>query len=448
MTFDAQQLATILDRLPQPRRWLVGFSGGLDSTVLLHALVAAKSTIPVVAIHVNHGLSSRAEQWQQHCEALAAQWRVELICENVEVSNRGRGIENAAREARFAIFERHVQTGDVLLLAHHLADQAETLLYRLLRGTGPRGLGGMQPCRQFHRGHIARPLLEFSRRRIADYAETNQLTWIDDDSNQQHVFDRNYLRHRVMPALAERWPDFQQRWSQSATLCREAEQLNEDLAALDLSACGERIERLGHSVKLAALAQLAPYRRRNMLRYWLRCHYAAVPEQQHLQEIERQFFSQSVPSADRSSAKVAWGTTELRCFAERLYLLPRLPDSDSSVELIWDGIDTPLTLPDGSSLSTQSGGQLLLPSAPVEIRWRQGGERCQPHRRAHSQTLKKLLQEYQLEPWLRDRVPLVYCGGRLAAVGDLWVCKDFVAQSHQTALSLAWSYVPQAQVDT
>lgn len=443
MTFDVHLLVQVLQRYPQPKRWLVGFSGGLDSSVLLHALVACETTIPVVPVHINHGLSPQAPQWQRHCEDVSRALGLTLICEQVRVENHGQGIENAAREARFAVFKQHVRAGDVLLLAHHLDDQVETLLYRLLRGTGPRGLGAMQPWRAFYGGHIGKPLLEFSRQSITAYAETHQLTWIEDDSNQQRAFDRNYLRHEVLPLLQQRWPEFQRRWLQTAALCREADQLNEELAALDLSHCDEQPQRLGCSVDLAVLQQMTPQRRHNLLRYWLRRHGGSVPEFQHMEEIERQLFT----GPPAPAATVAWGNNELRHFNNRLYLLPQLPPADSERETAWSLDCDSLVLDDGAHLSFERvvGSGLVVPTSAVTVRRRRGGERCQPQQRAHSQQLKKLFQEYAIEPWLRDHVPLIYVGDALAAVGDLWVCRGFAAPADQPGLVLRWDY-PAAEL--
>lgn len=435
LEFGPQALLPVLRPHQPVKRWLVGFSGGLDSTALLAALVAAEPEQPVLAIHVNHGLSPQADNWQRHCEDLCRQWRVECRVEKVAVRSAGHGLEDAARAARYRAFQAHMEEGDVLLLGHHRDDQAETLLFRLMRGAGPRGLGAIVAQRPFGKGRLVRPLLDFSREALEAYARDAGLVWITDESNRDESFDRNFLRHQVMPLLEKRWPDFGARWARSAEACQEAEQLNRDLAALDLEHCGERPERLGWSVDRNSLVNLPDYRRNNLLRHWATALDLPVMERKHLEEIEKQLFA----PAPSPGATVEWSGASLRTYRERLFLLPPLPprpDRDRA-PLAWTGQEE-LTLPDGSRLSAEPAeAGLKVPLGRAEVQWRKGGERCKPAGRARSQTLKKLLQEFGLEPWLRDGVPLIYLDGQLAAVGDLWVCSEFMAET-QPACQLRW----------
>lgn len=419
---------------PSAQRWVVGYSGGLDSTTLLAALQALELSQPIVAIYVHHGLSSLADDWQAHAQAQCEQWGIEFRAVRVTVQNSGFGIEDAAREARYRAYKKEVKAGDVLLLGHHQDDQAETLLFRLLRGAGPRGLGAMVRERPFGEARLLRPLLGFSKAELEAYVRSRKLEWVTDDSNSENIFDRNFLRQQVMPLLASRWPGFAERWQHTAEACQAADRLSQDLASLDLEEGGERVERWGWSVDLGFCRQLPDYRRDNLLRYWTILHELPIMDRKALAEIHKQFFEVDEPS---SRSCVQWGGAELRYFRDRLYLSRILPPLINQSPVIWS-VSSPQPLPGAGYLKGELVKGGLRQSAQVEVRWREGGERCRPLGRQHSQTVKKLLQEYALEPWLRDRVPLIYLDGALAAVGDLWICEGFQAQPDDIGLRLTW----------
>jgi tRNA(Ile)-lysidine synthase len=432
----AQTCSRFLAAQQGVKRYWVALSGGLDSCVLLHLLAEHRPAVPVHVIHVNHQLSTRANQWQSHCEALAAAYGFPFTAEKVTVAAAGRGLEMAARDARYAVFERVLAPGDLLLMAHHQNDQAETVLLRLLRGAGLRGLGAMPEQRSLGAGRAGRPLLEHTRSELQSYAESEGLAWVEDESNESVVYDRNFLRLQVLPQLAQRWPQFAQRFAHAARSLRESEQLLTEYASEDLTAAGCRPERLGQSISLADVAGLSRARRNAVLRHWIaRCGYQP-PERVHLEQVDQMLIAET-----DTQPQVGWGQCELRRFNTRLYLLPRLP-SPAKTELSWYPPE-PVTLPDSSRLWATHGAAGLRSGTDYRISFRQGGERCQPHNRSHSQKLKKLLQEYSLEPWLRDRVPLIYAGDQLAAVGDLWVCKAFY-QEGEGALRVRWECEPQA----
>lgn len=416
------------------KRWLVGFSGGLDSTALLAALVAAKPRQPIVAIHVNHGLSDNAADWQRHCLTVCRDWEVECRVEVVRVRSSGYGWEDAARNARYQAFQSHMESGDILLLGHHRDDQAETLLFRLMRGAGPRGLGSISAQRPLGPGTLVRPLLTVSKAELETFARSAGLDWISDESNADEAYDRNYLRQQILPLLARRWPNFTERWRLTAEACQQADQLSQDLGRIDLEHCGERCERWGWSVDWECLGRMPTYRRHNLLRTWAARHDLPLMCRKHLREADKQFFAAEVSS----QSLLRWANGNLRFHAGRLYLTPDLGQAQDREPLVWS-LDRPLSLPEGGWLSAQTGhGGLRVPSGQVEVRWRQGGERCRPDERGHSQSLKKLLQEYGLEPWLRDRIPLIYIDGQLAAVGDLWACKGFKARQDEVGYHLQW----------
>ncbi len=420
MAFTAEQLRTYLPPITSPSAiWWIGFSGGLDSTVLLHALTQLALPVQLRALHINHQISPNANAWQNQCGDFCAQHAVPFHAEKVRVENSGKGIEDAARTIRYAVFEKNLAPNDVLFTAHHANDQAETLLLRLLRGTGPRGLAAMASVRALGAGLLVRPVLHFSRADLEAYAQAHQLRWVDDESNLDDDYDRNFLRNQVMPLLQDRWPEFKRKWQQTAELCAQQEAMVEELAREDLLRAAPLVARVGQSIELDALRLLSPARQQNLLRFWLRSLHYTTPEQLHWQQIERQI----IQGRDDAQTRVSWGNVALQTYRQRLYLLPvQLPEMELQFELTNDD----------SSLRLKAD----LPA--LQIRYRTGGERCKPAGRAHSQTLKKLLQDYALEPWLRDKVPLVFSGDELVAVGDLWVCAGFVAAEDEAGFALYW----------
>lgn len=443
MTFSPAALKSALPAEESVKRFWIALSGGLDSMVLLHAVASLKLRVPVMALHVNHQISPNADAWQQQCALFCKTLQIPFYAEKVAVEHAGRGLEDAAREARYGVFERYLQPGDVLLTAHHADDQAETLLLRLMRGAGPRGLAAMAPQRELGVGHLCRPLLAVSRAELQAYADAQNLTWVEDESNLNAHYDRNFLRHKALPILRERWPQLSRRLQQTAELCAVNEELLSELAAEDLAAAGVRPERTGQSISVAALRQLSDARRHNLLRYWLRKENLDLPEQSHLVQFERQVM------AGRADAEItlAWGNLTLHRYRERLYVLPRMDNRVQTLEpyvFVLAGAARQIPLTQGGNLNFEYINQVtdvncLQANLPgLSLRWRQGGERCQPIGRTHSQTLKKLLQEYGLEPWWRAQLPLVFSGDTLVAAGDLWVCKGFAAAPGQPGYRLAW----------
>jgi tRNA(Ile)-lysidine synthase len=411
MIFSPAALTHFLPELPREATGWVALSGGLDSCVLLHALVALKLPVKIHALHINHQLSPNAENWQQHCADFCAQLNVPFTAIKVDVKNSGRGLEDAAREARYAVFEQHLHTGDYLLTAHHADDQTETMLLRLMRGTGPRGLAAMAQSRPLALGNLYRPLLHFTRTELEEYAHAKKIKWVNDESNANNHYDRNFLRNKVMPLLRERWPTFANQWQQTAELCAANEVLIDELAAQDLLLAAMQTEFIGTSISLVYCKNLSPERRHNLLRYWLRGQSLHTPEQVHLQQIEQQI----IHGRQDAATQIDWGDVSLRVYRQRIYALP-LIDFPINIELKF--------------ILTEAGEKPLLKSdlPNLHIRYRQGGERCRPLGRAHSQTLKRLLQDYSVAPWLRENLPLVFSADDLVAVSDLWICEGYVAE--------------------
>jgi len=422
-----------IDAAPQI---LVGLSGGMDSILLLELLNEQIDSKRIQAVHINHGLSDNADQWQRFTEDYCRQLGVDFYAEKIQLVVTGEGIEAAAREARYTVFEKRLKKNGLLFLAHHADDQVETVLYRLLRGSGSKGLAGMPESRSLGLGKLIRPLLAYSKQAVQREAVDKGLKWIEDESNLDNHFDRNYLRNRVVPIISERWPDYAQSVMHSAALSHQADQLSKDLATEDIAGLDPKKERAGWSISIEAFSAFTKLRQKNILRYWSEIQYLSAPSATIINEI----LSSVIGARQDASPEVVWRSQCWARFQNRLYLLTYKNKQHQRDQTIrWD-LQNSLFLADGSCLKAQfSGGKGLTSKIDsVEIRYRRGGERCRPLGRGRSTSLKKLLLEYQLPPWLRDRVPLFYVEDQLVAVGDLWVCEGWCAGSEERGIEIHW----------
>ena len=449
MTLEVNHLSEHLNKFNKANHLYVGYSGGLDSHVLLHVIIELIGKKRITAVHVNHQLSSNSDIWQKHCEDRCLEIGVDIICKTVSIKNRGTGIEDAARNARYSVFEKLLKKNDLLILAHHADDQIETMLFRLFRGSGIKGMSGMPISRLLGNGELFRPLLPFFRRDLESYASANQINWIEDDSNLDIAFDRNFIRHKLIPTINERWPNSSFKLNRSANIFAESDFLINILAQKDFKIVTEVSERVGWSISIDKLNGFEIIRQKNILRYWFNLHNLTLPSHAVLDNA----LNQMIGSKIDAEPFVSWGDLQLRRFNKKLYLLPlNFEDPNYSVkkkkgrELLeknsikWDG-SSHLILPDSSSLCVKlkiKGGLRIDVKKNLEIRFRSGGERCKPKGRSGSNTLKKLFQEYSLEPWLRNNIPLIYIDNRLAAVGDLWVCDEFCAEPDELGIQLEW----------
>ena len=438
MNFSPESLLANLIDLDKVDRYLVAFSGGLDSHVLLHALSALRiqnDNFPSVeALHVHHGVSDNADRWVKQCETVCQHLSVPITVRQVNPDLSVASRENAFREARYAAFQSVIETGDVLLLAHHADDQFETILFRMMRGTGAQGAAGIRSTRPLGRGQLLRPLLSFSREDLETYARLNKLSWIEDESNADTGFDRNFLRHKVVPLLTRRWPGCRQAMTRFAKINTQIQQSVDFFVQRELSELGEGGERLN----LDWLASYETPVQLELLRGWLQRLDLPAPGYDQLLQIQTRVM------AARPDAQpvLSWSGVEIRRFNGALYAMLPLPKHTVEKEYIWS-VSERLHLPSGGVLSaekTTDGSRLKASFADtgLVVRFRQGGERCQPAGRIGSHPLKKLLHEYRVPPWLRDRVPLIFDQETLIAVANLWICEGFQADESEPGYSLCW----------
>ena len=399
--------------------WCVALSGGLDSSVLLHLLVSARaqeSLPPLKAIHVHHGLQSQAGDWAEHCRSVCRQLEVELHVAKVQVPAVA-SLEQAARQARYQAFAQYLGDGEVLLAAQHQDDQAETLLFRLLRGAGVLGLAAMKPARPLEAGALVRPLLGVPQAQLQTYALEHGLCWVEDPSNQSTAYDRNYLRLEVAPLLRQRWPQFTRAFARTAQHMSEAVELLDELAAEDLAVLQRQASPWPWldvpSLPISALCELSEARQKNLLRYWLR-DYVSMPDTEHWQGW------QHLRDAG-ADAQPIWhlGSGQLRREAGRIWWLTGawLESAPSAL------VDLPVASP--FSIELPNNGRLWsegkIAGERLYAAYRQGGERMQLPNRG-GRDLKRLLNEEGVPSFVRARLPLLFLDEQLVAVANLPLC--------------------------
>ncbi len=438
-------------------RLVAGLSGGIDSIVLLDVLrrVAIKQRFELVALHVNHQINPAAAQWARFCRAYCRRLGVPLTVVKVVVP-REASLEAAARNARYAAFA--ALPADFVVLAHNLDDQAETVLLQLLRGAGVKGASAMPVLRKVEgemmkdevndkvsRSHAAsprgpgssvppailRPLLEVPRSAIASYAAVRKLEWIEDDSNANVDFDRNFLRHRVLPVIAERYPAYRRTLARAGRNFAEAAALLHELAQRDAQVEDARID-------IAALRKLTAPRARNALRFFLDAHGARMPSAARLAECLRQL---TAPRATHMAIDL--GAHELRRYGGELSVVVKTIPLRAEFCRGWQG-GPHIAVPEmaGKLLMKKSRGAGIslakLQAAPVTLRTRKGGERLRPDARRPRRSLKNLLQEARLPPWQRERLPLLFCGDSLVYVPGIGIDADFSARAGEPAIQPLW----------
>lgn len=430
--------------LPRDGAYLVAFSGGADSTALLHALASLRGehALRVRALHVHHGLQAAADAWADECARFCERHAIPLTVVRVSVARRGKGIEAAARIARYDALKTALAPGEVLLTAHHRDDQAETLLLQLLRGAGVTGLGGMAPCTEFGQGLHVRPLLAVPRAALLAYCRGHGLTWIEDPSNDDRGMRRNWLRHEVMPVLARHVPHASANLARSAMHVRDADVVLDETGWGDVAAA-ETAPFAGPTgfpspLDVGRIAAHSIARQRNLLRCWFRYCGFAVPDTQKLEEVRA--LAHGKFRAQHAQARIAGGVVGR--YRHAIFLLPPL-GGPTKQEMRWQ-MESPLSLYDGNTrLCAEPGtgngvSAAAIRDRSVTVRFRQGGEQLLLPGRAHHHPLKKFLNECGVPPWWRARLPIVYVDDEIAAVANFAVCAPFAARDAEASLRLSW----------
>lgn len=420
-----QSVIADIVRLAKGKKIWLAYSGGVDSHVLLHLL--ATSNAPELAdlnvVHIDHDLQSESKKWAEHCATVCAALKVNFQCLTVNVSDiADLGLEAAARKARYDAIATLVSPEDVVLTAQHQHDQAETLLLQLLRGAGPKGLAAMATESQLNSVTLIRPLLAVAQADITSYAKQHALQWMDDPSNVETRWNRNYIRHDLWPLIEQRWPSAAKTLSRSAQHCAEASELMIELAQQDLPLL------LTHknSLSISSLLLLSPARQRNVLRYYIESRCYTLPSTTNLQRIIDEV---CLAAADKTPL-VSWIGVEVRRYQDDLYFMLPLSKHNPAEITECNGLE-PVSLASGDTLTWQvkSGKGLSSKtlSRELTVHFRCGGEQIVLAGQQQHKSLKHLFQQWQVPTWQRDRIPLIFCGKELVAVVGYGYANDYVA---------------------
>lgn len=410
------------NQLPNVKRFFLAYSGGLDSHVLLHQLqheLANDAHISLHAIHINHQLNRHSETWVEHCQIICEQLMTPLKIIKLEIKiQKGDSLEENARKQRYDALSHFIQETDCLLTAHHQDDQAETLLLQLFRGAGPKGLSAMPSITSFGKGFHARPFLMQNRDELLHYAKHHQLKWIEDDSNQNQQFDRNYLRHQVMPLIKERWPSVSQSIARSARLCAQSEMLVSSVIQESL----KNALNSDKTLSLNSLRQFDTIQQAHMVRYWLCDLQIPLPSEKKISQI----IDTVIYARMDANPCVKWRGGEIRRYRDQLYAFSELILPEESLSFLWD-LSVPLLLPNklGTLVAKKSKGKNLILEKykKLTVRFNKKGLDCKIPGRSGTKSLKNLFQEWGIPVWERACIPLLFAEDKLISIVGYTVCE-------------------------
>ncbi len=404
----------------------VGYSGGVDSHVLLHLCASIKTLSgKITAVYVHHGLQAEAESWSEHCQKIAENLNVHFMALRIDATaSSGESPEEAARNARYTALKPLINADDVLLIGQHRDDQLETVLLQLFRGAGLRGLSGIPESSFFGQGIMLRPLLNVSKLDINEYALAHQLQWVEDPSNQQNDYDRNFLRNIVIPLLKERWESCDKTVARSAKHCAEAQVV--------VSAVADELfyPVFSKSNKTLCISQLQAHkspRQQLIIRHWFQSLGLRMPAQAFVDRIQ----SEVIAAREDSDPILLGQGCFIRRYRDKLYCL-RQSEQEPPRDMSWPADHNFIKYAAHRKLSYATSSEGILyehwQKAKVTVKFRSGGEKiCLPHRKEHH-SLKKLFQEAGIPPWERQLTPLIYLNNKLAAVGELWISAEFYSE--------------------
>ena len=416
----------------------VALSGGIDSVVLLHLLHQLQKTqnFTLKASHVHHGLSKNADKWVKFCEKLCSKLSVPLDVHHIKLpQKKSLGIEGEARRLRYE--KLLTSKSDLVVLAHHEDDQAETFLLQLIRGAGVKGLSSMAHFDDARR--LWRPLLNTSRIDIEKYAKKHQFKWVEDESNQNIDFDRNFIRAKILPILNKRFNHITKVISRSSSHLAEAQYLLDDLAKMDLKSCIKSTN-YNHKLKVKALEKLSNTRAKNILRYWLEINDQMMPSKDLLDELLRQVLTAKKDATIKIHLSKG---DEIRRYQDEIYIVPKNKQTHKNYEMIWAG-ESEIILPNGQKLTFKKvkgkGINLrFLDHKKLKIRNRQGGEFFKPDSKRPTKKIKQLLQESDLPPWERDALPLIFLDDELAFVPYFGIDQKYQVKPQEIGLKIEFA---------
>ncbi len=417
------------------RKFLLAFSGGVDSMVLLDLLMnLVKESDQLRVVHINHNLNEYSDDWAQFSSKVCEKYDLPLINASVKPKRQGKGLEADARALRYQSFREIIQDNEYLLTGHHQDDQMETLLYRIFRGTGIGGLRAIRRKTKFGKGFLYRPMLNVSRDKIEEYARLKNLKWICDSSNNDSSYDRNYLRKDIIPLIKKRWPSVEKKVSRLAVIAEQNQSLLNEFAIEDIG----KLKNYSH-LDVGTLSGKSYPRIVNIFRFMINKNNMGVPSMQVLNEgIKTLMHSKS------ESPSMTWNDYSIRRYKHRLYFLNSSLNSPNNLltEISWD-INKTINLGENlGSIQAQflTGDGISLNKCPksLAIKYRKGGEEIKPSGHKITKSLKNLFQENNVLPWVRDKIPLIYVDQELISVGDLWFNQDYKANNNEDGFLVTW----------
>lgn len=418
----------------------IAYSGGLDSTVLLHLIAnRIESKEKINALHINHSISPDSDNWEEFCNENAKSLGVQFS--SYKLNKLQDPSEDDLRKIRYEKFKEWANNKDLILTAHHKDDQVETIFFRILRGTGLHGLKGIPEWRKDRYINYHRPLLGFSKKQLREYADANKLQWIEDESNKDISISRNFIRNNLIPKINEKWPNVEKSILHLSSEATKSNNILRSVAKEDLEKISSKKNYYDFNKYLALPSERAD----NLLYFLINHELDLEANSSYLKEIKKSLSHSNnldniaFPLTDSKNRKLY----KLRVLDGEICILSEgeFDALDSSYISNWD-LSSRLEIPSGSLTTEKVNGKgidVLYLDQKIHVKGRSGGERCRPFGRNKSQKLKKLFQEYEIPLWQRDRMPLIYIGGKLAAVGDLWVCDEFHAKQDSKGISIDWT---------
>ena len=431
----AQTIESALTHCNNPKHIYIGYSGGVDSHVLLHLCATnLKLKDKITAVYVHHGLQAEAESWAKHCKKTAESLEVAFILLRVNaVADQGESPEEAARNARYAALKSLIGAGDALLVAQHRDDQLETVLLQLFRGGGLRGLSAMPESMAFGQGMMLRPLLNVAKPAIDDYAQRQALSWVEDPSNLSHDYDRNFLRNAVLPLLKQRWPACDKTVARSAKHCADAQAVISALAEKLFQPVFNAADR---TLSISRLTSYEMPQQQLVIRQWFQVLGLKMPALAFVEHVQ----SEVLAAREDGDPRLSGPAYSIRRYRDRLYCLKSAAPNRVQ-DAIWPVGQTTLKVSDRQSLSCMPASAGInrerWKNAIVTVTTRTGGEKIRLPKRSGRHALKKLFQETGIPPWERETIPLIYLDNKLAAVGDLWISAEFYTEEDQDCVSFA-----------
>ncbi len=432
-------LLAVLAILPvKTGKFWIAYSGGMDSSVLLHLFYALKGTISneMEAVYVNHGLNSMSEEWRELCREQCKAYRLGFCAIDINAPcPDGESVEAWARERRYTLIAEKMREDHILFSAHHRDDQVETFFLQALRGAGPRGLAAMPVVKTFTKGFHVRPLLGYTRDELAGYALENRLVWHDDESNRDTAYDRNYLRHEVLPNIEKKWPAYRNTINRLIGHQQEYKVLLDQLARDDLQ---RALWKGSMNLGITVLKTLDAARQKNLIFYWLDTLRLAAPSCKHITNILAELIN---TDTDKSPC-VNWPGVEVRRYRDLLYAFKPLKRHDNKQEYHWD-LHKPMSISGETLMASPATGsgvsKAAVENTDLTVRYRRGGEKIYLATSSCSKSVKRLFQEKGVLPWYRDRVPLIYINDQLAVIPGFCVDKKYAAAEQEPSWNVVWS---------